>query len=75
MTEYIRMALPTKLVPVIRAELPAALAVNAAVVLALSMGGRLPDQPTADSDDASGELHAGLNPHPVPTLNVTPAAT
>lgn len=67
------MALPTKLVLVIRAGLPAAWAVNAAAVLALSMGGRLPDPPTADSKDASGELHAGLNPHPVPVLSATPA--
>jgi hypothetical protein len=67
MTEYISMALPTKLVLVIRAELPAAWVVNAAAVLALSMGGRLPDPPAADSKDASGELHTGLNPTRCPS--------
>ncbi|MFI6790420.1 DUF664 domain-containing protein [Nonomuraea sp. NPDC050383] len=66
------MALPTKLVLVVRADLPAASAVNAAAVLGLSMGGRLPVAPAADAKDASGGLHAGLNPHPVPVLSATP---
>ncbi|MEO3875745.1 DUF664 domain-containing protein [Nonomuraea sp. B12E4] len=66
------MALPTKLVLVISADLPAAWAVNAAAVLGLSMGGRLPVPPAPDAKDASGGLHAGLNPHPVPVLSATP---
>lgn len=61
------MALPTKLVLVVRADLAAAWAVNAAVVLALSMGGRLPGPPAADSKDASGELHTGLIPTRCPS--------
>lgn len=65
------MALATKLVIVIRADLPAASAVNAAAVLALSLGGRLPHPPAADAKDGSGEPHAGLNPHPVPILSAT----
>jgi uncharacterized damage-inducible protein DinB len=66
------MALPTKLVLVISADLPAAWAVNAAAVLGLSMGGRLPGPPAPDAKDGSGDLHAGLNPHPVPVLSATP---
>ncbi|MEV4489630.1 DUF664 domain-containing protein [Micromonospora coxensis] len=65
------MTLPTKLVIVIRADLSAACAVNAAAVLALSLGGRLPHPPAADTEDGSGEPHAGLNPHPVPILSAT----
>ncbi|MGS2619642.1 mycothiol transferase [Micromonospora sp. LZ34] len=65
------MTLATKLVIVIRDDLPAAWAANAAAVLALSLGGRLPHPPAADAKDGSGELHAGLNPHPVPILSAT----
>ncbi|MEW9555854.1 DUF664 domain-containing protein [Nonomuraea sp. NPDC050783] len=66
------MALPTKLVVVIRADLPHAWAVNAAAVLGLSLGVRLPGPPPEDAKDASGGLHAGLDPHPVPVLSGTP---
>lgn len=65
------MSLSTKLVIVVHADLPAALAANAAAVLALSLGGRLPHPPAADAKDGSGERHAGLNPHPVPILSAT----
>lgn len=65
------MTLPTKLVLVIRADLPAAWAVNAAAVLGLSLGGRLPDPPAAAAKDASGDLHAGLSPRPVTVLSAT----
>ncbi|MGW5646827.1 DUF2000 domain-containing protein [Saccharopolyspora sp. NPDC003752] len=62
------MALPTKLVLVVRSDLEAGEAVNAAVVVGLSMGGRLPHLLAADGADASGGVHAGLNPNPVPVL-------
>jgi hypothetical protein len=57
-----------KLVVVLREDLPPAHAANAAAVLGLAMGGRLDGSVAPDSPDASGALHAGLNPHPVPTL-------
>ncbi|MBO3085423.1 DUF2000 domain-containing protein [Cellulomonas fengjieae] len=57
-----------KIVLVLRADLPPALAANAAAVLGLALGGRLERSVAADSPDASGTLHAGLNPVPVPTL-------
>lgn len=57
-----------KIVLVLRTDLPPALAANAAAVLGLALGGRLEDSVAADSADASGTLHAGLNPVPVPTL-------
>jgi hypothetical protein len=63
--------LPTRLVIALRSDLPAARAVNAASVLALSLGGRLPDPPAADAKDASGHIHAGLNPHPIPILSAS----
>ncbi|MFB4272895.1 DUF664 domain-containing protein [Nonomuraea sp. GTA35] len=66
------MPLPTRLVVVIRADLPHAWAVNAAAVLGLSLGVRLPGPPPEDAKDASGGLHAGLDPHPVPVLSGTP---
>ncbi|MGW4644497.1 GNAT family N-acetyltransferase [Sphaerisporangium sp. NPDC004334] len=66
------MALPTKLVLVVRADLPPAAAVNAAAVLGLSLGARLPESLGPTPQDASGDLHAGLNPHPVPVLSATP---
>ncbi|MDA3628907.1 DUF2000 domain-containing protein [Saccharopolyspora sp. WRP15-2] len=62
------MALPTKLVLVVRSDLEANAAVNAAVVVGLSMGGRLPHLLGEDGADASGGVHAGLNPNPVPVL-------
>ncbi|MDH2413893.1 DUF2000 domain-containing protein [Nocardioides sp. CER19] len=57
-----------KIVVVLRDDLPPAHAANAAVVLGLALGGRLTDSVAAASPDASGALHAGLNPIPVPTL-------
>ncbi|MDM7854792.1 DUF2000 domain-containing protein [Cellulomonas alba] len=57
-----------KIVLVLRTDLPPALAANAAVVLGLALGGRLDASVAEDSADASGTLHAGLNPVPVPTL-------
>ncbi len=58
----------SKLVIVLRDDLPAAHAANAAAVLGLALGGRLSGSVAPDSPDASGALHAGLNPNPVPTL-------
>jgi len=57
-----------KIVLVLRTDLTPALAANAAVVLGLALGGRLDGSVAADGADASGVLHAGLNPVPVPTL-------
>jgi hypothetical protein len=61
-----------KIVVVLRDDLTRAQAANAAVVLGLALGGRLSGSVAPDSPDASGVLHAGLNPIPVPTL-VAPA--
>ena len=57
-----------KIVVILRDDLPGAQAANAAAVLGLALGGRLSGSVAADSPDASGVLHAGLNPVPVPTL-------
>ena len=60
-----------KIVIVLRDDLPPAHATNAAAVLGLALGGRLSDSVAPDSPDASGSLHAGLNPIPIPTLSAT----
>ena len=57
-----------KIVIVVREDLPPAHAANAAGVLGLALGGRMEGSVAPDSPDASGALHAGLNPIPVPTL-------
>ncbi|PZG02374.1 DUF2000 domain-containing protein [Micromonospora deserti] len=62
------MGLETKIVIVVRDGLAPNLATNAAAVLGLSLGGRLPHLLGADGKDASGGIHAGLNTHPVPIL-------
>lgn len=59
---------PMKMIIALREGLEPALAANAAAVLGLAMGGRLEDSVAPDGKDASGGVHAGLNPHPVPTL-------
>ncbi|WP_433257370.1 DUF2000 domain-containing protein [Streptosporangium sp. CA-135522] len=65
------MTLTTKLVLVVREGLEPALAVNAAAVVGLSLGARLSHPVGPDGKDASGEVHAGLNPHPVPVLTAS----
>jgi hypothetical protein len=62
------MGMETKLVVVLREDLEPAVATNAGVVLGLALGGRLENSVAADGKDAGGSVHAGLNPHPVPTL-------
>ncbi len=62
------MGMSTKIVVVLREDLEPALAANAGVVLGLALGGRLENSLAADGKDAGGGVHAGLNPHPVPTL-------
>ncbi|WP_444964189.1 DUF2000 domain-containing protein [Nocardiopsis sp. M1B1] len=62
------MGMSTKIVVVLREDLEPALAANAGVVLGLALGGRMENSLAADGKDAGGGLHAGLNPHPVPTL-------
>jgi len=62
------MAMSTKLVVILREDLSPAIAANAGAVLGLGLGGRLEDSLAADGKDADGGVHAGLNPHPVPTL-------
>lgn len=57
-----------KIALVLRDDLLPAHAANAAAVLGLALGGRLPDSVAPDGTDASGTTHAGLNPIPVPTL-------
>ncbi|GAA1107660.1 DUF2000 domain-containing protein [Nocardiopsis composta] len=63
------MALQTKFVLVVEADAEPAQAVNAAAVTAAAVGGRLPGMVAADGKDASGGVHAGLNPHPIPVLS------
>ncbi|SEQ88709.1 hypothetical protein SAMN05216188_10690 [Lentzea xinjiangensis] len=65
------MALPTKMVLVVRSGLGLGEAVNAAVVVGLSTGSRVPHLLAEDGEDASGGVHAGLNPHPVPVLTAS----
>jgi hypothetical protein len=60
-----------KIVIVLADDLSPAHAANAAGVLGLALGGRLVESVATDSPDASGTLHAGLNPTPVPTLTAT----
>ncbi|MFL1382056.1 MULTISPECIES: DUF2000 domain-containing protein [unclassified Nocardiopsis] len=62
------MAMATKIVVVLREDLPPGQAANAGAVLGLALGGRLEHSVAADGKDAGGRVHAGLNPHPVPTL-------
>ncbi|MER5262304.1 DUF2000 domain-containing protein [Actinosynnema sp. NPDC002837] len=63
--------LPTKLALILRDDLPPNLAANAAVVLGLTLGARLPDLLGDDAEDAGGALHLGLNTHPVPVLTTS----
>jgi hypothetical protein len=62
------MRLETKIVIVVRDGLGPHVATNAAAVLGLSLGGRLPHLVGTDGKDASGGIHAGLNTHPVPVV-------
>lgn len=63
--------LATKLALVLRDDLPPNLAANAAVVLGLTLGARLPDFLGEDGKDADGTVHLGLNTHPVPVLTAS----
>ncbi|WP_017580173.1 DUF2000 domain-containing protein [Nocardiopsis valliformis] len=65
------MSMSTKLVVVLRSDLELAVAANASAVLGLALGARLENSLGADGKDAQGHLHAGINPHPVPTLAAT----
>jgi hypothetical protein len=62
------MGLDTKIVIVLRDGLAPQVAANAAAVLGLSLGGRLPHLLGPDGKDGSGAVHAGLNTHPVPVV-------
>lgn len=62
------MGLSTKLVIVLREGLDLAVAANASAVLGLALGARLENSLAVDGKDAGGRAHAGINPHPVPTL-------
>ncbi len=62
------MSMSTKLVVVLRSDLGLAAAANAGAVLGLALGARLENSLGADGKDAGGTVHAGINPHPVPTL-------
>ncbi|ONI86352.1 hypothetical protein ALI22I_26485 [Saccharothrix sp. ALI-22-I] len=63
--------MPTKLALILRDDLPPNLAANAAVVLGLSLGARLPELLGDDGKDADGSVHQGLNNHPVPVLTAS----
>lgn len=65
------MTLSTKLAVVLRDDLEPNLAANAAAVLGLSLGGRLPELLGEDGKDASGFVHTSLNTHPVPVLTAS----
>ncbi|MEU7524810.1 DUF2000 domain-containing protein [Saccharothrix sp. NPDC042600] len=65
--------LPTRIVLVLRADLPPGLAANAAAVLGLSLGARLPGTVGADGEDADGTTHPGITSHPVPVLTADAA--
>lgn len=62
------MGVSTKLVVVLRRDVDKAVSVNAGAVLGLAMGARLENSLGADGKDGGGNVHAGINPHPVPTL-------
>ncbi|CAM3604849.1 DUF2000 domain-containing protein [Deinococcus saxicola] len=57
-----------KCVMVLAGDLPPGLAVNAAGVLAVTLGHRVPQLLPPDALDASGEVHAGLINVPLPIL-------
>lgn len=61
-------ALPERCVLVVDQSLPPGLAANAAAVLALTVGARLPQLPGPDLTDADGSLHPGLIPMGLPVL-------
>lgn len=65
------MSMSTKLVVVLRSGLDLAVAANASAVLGLALGARLENSLGTDGKDAGGNVHAGINPHPVPTLVAT----
>ena len=58
-----------KCVLVVADDLPPGLAANAAAVLALSLGRRLPDLVGPDLPDGGGSPHAGLSWLPLPVLH------
>lgn len=66
------MALRNKLVVVVDADMDRGGAANAAAVAALALGRRLDGPLGADGKDASGGVHAGIDPHPIPTLAADP---
>lgn len=57
-----------KCVMVLADDLPVGLAVNAAGVLAVTLGHKVPGLLPEDAPDASGQLHAGLINVPLPIL-------
>ena len=61
----------TKLVVVLREGLAVGSAVNAAVVLSLSLAGQVEAFMGAEGADASGQVHPGLNTHPVPVVTAS----
>jgi hypothetical protein len=60
--------LPERCVIVVDAALPPGLAANAAAVLALTLGARVPALPGPDYRDAAGATHPGLIPIGLPVL-------
>jgi hypothetical protein len=61
----------SKCVILVRAELPAGLSVNAAAVVALTLGQRVPELIGPDVKDADGTVHAGITLIPVPVLTAS----
>jgi hypothetical protein len=67
------MARDDKVALVIAEGLPVWQSVNAAAVLALSLGPRIPELLGEDVSDADGQVHLGIGTIPVPVL-VAPAS-
>lgn len=65
---------PQRCVIVVDETLAAGFAANAAAVLALTLGARLPDLPGPPVVDAAGRRHPGLIPIGLPVLRASTAA-
>jgi hypothetical protein len=65
---------PDRVIVVVEESLPAGLAANAAAMLALTLGARVPGLTGAPLVDASGGSHPGLIPDGIPVLKASAAA-
>jgi hypothetical protein len=65
---------PDRVIVVVEESLPPGLAANAAAMLALTLGARVPGLTGAPLVDASGASHPGLIPDGIPVLKASAAA-